>query len=65
MIDNLISDPMKKIGLIWSYILKDRNFLIFSNFFRFFMNFFEFKINLFDLNSVFFLRRWHGSTWGV
>ena len=32
MIDNLIYDLIKKIGLIWSYILKDMNFLIFRDF---------------------------------
>ena len=52
MIDNLISDPMKKIGLIWSYLLKDVNFLFFRDFSRFFFNFSEFKINLFDLKIL-------------
>ena len=51
MIDNLISDLMKKNRLIWSYTLKDMNFLIFRDFSGFFMNFYEFKINLFELNS--------------
>ena len=53
MIDNLISDPMKKIGLIWRYILKVMNFLIYRDFLDFseffiknfgiFLNFAEFK----------------------
>ena len=49
MINNLISDLMKQIGLIWSYILKDMNVLIFKNFLRIFLNFSEFKIDLFNL----------------
>ena len=39
MIDNSISDPKNKFGLIWSFILKVINFLIFRNFLK--------KLNLF------------------
>ena len=41
MIDNWISDPMKKSGLIWSYILKVMNFLILGIFFQIFLNLFS------------------------
>ena len=42
MIDYFISDPKKKLGLIWSYFLKVMNFLIFRDFYRIFSNFDEF-----------------------
>ena len=34
-IDRLISNPKNKFGLIWIYILKFMNFLIFRNFLEF------------------------------
>ena len=43
MIDNWISEPMKKSGLIWSCILKVMNFLIFRDFSRIFRIYFRFK----------------------
>ena len=52
MIDNLISDPMKKNWIHLELYFKDMNFLIFRDFSKFFPNFFEFKIDLFDLNSL-------------
>ena len=36
----LIYDPKTKFGLIWSYILKVMNFLIFRDFSRIFLEFF-------------------------
>ena len=47
MIDNLISDPMKKIWINLELILKIMDFLILTDFFGFFWNFSDFKINLF------------------
>ena len=51
VIDNLIFYPMNKFGLIYSYILKFMNFLIFRDFFRFFLNFSEFNLIYFELNE--------------
>ena len=46
MIDNLISNKMKAFGLIWRYILKVMNFLIFRDFFLIFKDFLDLKIEL-------------------
>ena len=43
MIDYFISDKKDKFGLIWSYLLKVMNFLIFRDFLRIFLNFYEFN----------------------
>ena len=51
MIDYLIFDKKKKIRLIWSYIFKDMNFLIFRDF----MKFFQIFSSLFGLNFYFIL----------
>ena len=55
MINNLISDQIKKCGLIWSYILKDMNFLFFRDFFGFFVNFSDFNSIDFELNSLIYI----------
>ena len=46
MINNLISDPKNKFGLIWSYILKFMNFLIFWDFYEFIYAYFLFRKKL-------------------
>ena len=62
MIDNLISDPIKKIWInlelyfernkISNFFRFFRLFLDFSEFFKFFLNFYKFKIDLFKLKLI-------------
>ena len=51
MIDYLIYNS-KKIGLIWRYILKFVNFLIFRDFSRIFLIFYEFISIYFELKRI-------------
>ena len=54
MIDNFFSNQMYEFGLIWSYLLKVMNFLIFQDFFRIFYEFFIKFSGFFGINNQFF-----------
>ena len=62
MIDYLISD-LKKIGLIWSYILKFIKFIIFKDFFGIFLNFSDFILDLFGFLKIKKSRFYRALTW--
>ena len=52
MIDYLISDPTKKIGLIGSCILNVMDFIIFKDFSKNFLNISKFILDLFGFFKI-------------